>query len=330
MEEGIMDYSELSKDELIERISDLRLLNDQLLTEKNQETSLNFSWTGNLGHWYWSIRSNRVTFNPLKITTLGYDDSDIPENVPYQFFTELIHPDDYQSTMDAMLAHLYGGASVYEAEYRIRAKDGSYRWYYDRGRITRRAEDGKPLFLAGIVFDITDRKSRQVELEQINRELAEKTVTDELTQIKNQRAILDHLRKEMDRSIQTGEPISVLMLDIDDFKKVNDQYGHVLGDSVLADVAKTISRSIRDQDTAGRYGGEEFLVVFSNADAKVAAKVANRILKSIEAQSFQESIRITVSGGVGQSDGESLPELIDKADKKLYEAKRSGKNRIVK
>lgn len=325
-----MNYSELTKDQLIELIDDLQMLNDQLLEEKNQEASLNFSWTGNLGHWYWSIRSNKVTFNPLKIATLGYNSDDIPENVPYQFFTELIHPDDYQPTMDAMLSHLYGGAAVYEAEYRIRAKDGSYRWYYDRGKITKRTAEGKPLFLAGIVFDITDRKTRQAELEKTNRELAEKTVTDELTQIRNQRAILDHLKKEMDRSIQTGEPLSVLMLDIDDFKKVNDQYGHVLGDSVLADVAGIISRSIRDQDTAGRYGGEEFLVVFSNTDATAAAKVANRILKDIEAHSFQENVRITISGGVGQSEGENMPELIDKADKKLYEAKRRGKNRIVK
>lgn len=324
-----MDYSDLSKEQLLEIVSDLQMLNDQILAEKNQETSLNFSWSGNLGHWYWSIRTNKVTFNPLKVISLGYSEEEIPENVSYQFFTQLIHPDDYQATMDAMLAHLYGGAAVYEAEYRIRCKDGSYRWYYDRGRITRRGEDGKPLFLAGIVFDITERKLRQVELEQLNRDLSEKSQTDELTQLRNQRAILARLQKEMDFSIRTGGNLSVLMLDIDDFKKVNDLYGHVIGDTVLADVAAIISRSVRAKDLAGRYGGEEFLVVLSNADGKTASSVASRIVRSVEAHTFQENVRVTISCGIGRFEKENMSELITKADKNLYEAKRQGKNRVV-
>ncbi len=325
-----MDYSNLSREQLLEIVSDLQMLNDQILTEKNQETSLNFSWSGNLGHWYWSIRTNHVTFNPLKVISLGYSEDEIPEDVPYQFFTQLIHPDDYQPTMDAMLAHLHGGAPVYEAEYRIRCKDGSYRWYYDRGRITRRGADGKPLFLAGIVFDVTERKHRQTELEQLNRELSEKSQTDDLTQIKNQRAILDRLKKEMDLSIRTGGNLSILMLDIDDFKKVNDLHGHVIGDTVLADVAAIISRSVRDKDLAGRYGGEEFLVVLSGANGKTAAAVANRIVRSVEAHTFQENVRVTISCGIGRFEKDSsMPELINKADKNLYEAKRQGKNRVV-
>lgn len=324
-----MEYSDLSKEQLLEIISDLTMLNDQLLEEKNQETSLNFSWSGNLGHWYWSIRSNKVTFNPLKVISLGYTEDEIPANVSYQFFTQLIHPDDHQATMDAMLAHLYKGAPVYEAEYRILCKDGSYRWYYDRGRITRRGADGKPLFLAGIVFDVTERKQRQIELEQLNRELSEKTQIDELTQIKNQRAILARLKNEMDLSIRTGGKLSVLMLDIDDFKMVNDNYGHVIGDTVLADVAAIISRSVRDKDLAGRYGGEEFLVVLSDADSKTAKSVANRIVRSVEANTFQENVRVTISCGIGHFEKESMPELVDKADKNLYEAKRQGKNRVV-
>jgi len=324
-----MEYSDLSKERLLEIISDLEMLNGQLLEEKHQETSLNFSWSGNLGHWYWSIKTNKVTFNPLKILSLGYTEDEVPENVTYQFFTQLIHPDDHQPTMDAMLAHLYQGAPVYEAEYRIRCKDGSYRWYYDRGRITRRGADGKPLFLAGIVFDVTERKQRQAELEQLNRELSEKTHIDELTQIKNQRAILSRLKNEMDLSIRTGKKLSVLMLDIDDFKKVNDQHGHVIGDTVLADVAAIIQRSVRDKDLAGRYGGEEFMVILSDVDSKTAKSVANRIVRSVEAHTFQENVRVTISCGIGLFEKESMPELIDKADKKLYEAKRQGKNRVA-
>ena len=153
-----MDFSALTRDDLIARIRDLEILNQELLKEREQETRLEFAWSGNLGHWYWNIRANQVTFNPLKLTTLGYSISEIPEHVDYQFFTEKLHPDDYKRTMDAMYDHLYGRTDVYEVEYRIKSAHGGYKWFYDRGRITQFDEHGKPLFLAGIVFDITEKK----------------------------------------------------------------------------------------------------------------------------------------------------------------------------
>jgi PAS domain S-box-containing protein len=100
---------------------------------------------------------------------LGYDKSEIPEHVAYQFFTDKLHPDDYQKTMDAMIDHLHGKTAVYEVEYQIRTKDGKYRWYYDRGAITQHDDSGKPVFLAGIVFDITEKKEMQMDLEYKNK-----------------------------------------------------------------------------------------------------------------------------------------------------------------
>ena len=129
-----MDQEHVSRDQLLEKIRDLDMLNRQLLREKEEETRLEYAWTGNLGHWYWNVKTNEVTFNPLKVTTLGFDKSEIPPRVSYQYFTDMLHPEDYQKAMDAMLGHMYRDAGVYEVEYRIRAKDGSYRWYYDRGK----------------------------------------------------------------------------------------------------------------------------------------------------------------------------------------------------
>lgn len=123
----------MSTEQLIDRIRELEILNAQLLDEKEKEAGLDFAWTGNLGHWYWNITTNRVTFNSLKVRALGFDPEELPEQVPYQFFTDRVHPDDYERTMEAMRSHLCGGAHVYEVEYRIQAKDGSWRWYYDRG-----------------------------------------------------------------------------------------------------------------------------------------------------------------------------------------------------
>ena len=147
-----MEYNKFTKKELIERIDELEILNAQLLQEKKEETRLEYAWSGNLGHWYWNVKMNRVTFNPLKVTRLGYTKDEIPHHVPYTFFTEKIHPNDYEKVMDVMTKHLNGQGKVYEVEYRIRTKDGKYKWYYDRGKITKYDKNNKPLFLAGIVF----------------------------------------------------------------------------------------------------------------------------------------------------------------------------------
>lgn len=323
-----MDYEELSQEQLLSRIQELEILNRQLLEEKEQETRLEYAWTGNLGHWYWNIKTNAVTFNPLKITTLGYDKSEIPERVTYQYFTEKLHPDDYQIAMDAMLNHLYHGAEVYETEYRILAKDGTYRWYYDRGRITQYDEQGQPLFLAGIVFDITEKKETQLELEQKNRILAEMSYIDGLTKISNHRTLIEQLETELVEANRMGKALSIALFDIDDFKKVNDTRGHVFGDQVLVDIAAIIQDNTRDSDLAGRYGGEEFMVIFSGADLAIASSIAERIRMAVEAFLFAEEARVTISGGVAQYCGQSLSDFIQAADENLYRAKRDGKNRI--
>lgn len=103
-----------------------------------------------------------MTFNPLRLAALGYGKEEIPEHVDYKFFTEKLYPEDYGRVMGATLYHLHGKAGVYEAEYRIRTKDGSYRWHYDRGKITQYDREGKPQFLAGIRdADFPGRYSRR-------------------------------------------------------------------------------------------------------------------------------------------------------------------------
>ena len=166
-----MDYSLLTREELIGKLEEKEILVSQLLLEREQETRLDYAWNGNLGAWYWNVRTDTVTFNPLKATTLGYSPEELPQDIGFSFFTEKLHPDDYQKVMQSMLDHLQGNSPVYEVEYRIQAKDGSYKWYYDRGKITRYEESGKPLFLAGIVFDITEKIKMQESLETSNRML---------------------------------------------------------------------------------------------------------------------------------------------------------------
>lgn len=324
-----MEYTNFSREQLLDRIKSLEMLTQEMLKEKEQDTRLEYSWTGNLGHWYWDIKTNEVTFNPLKVITLGYDKSEIPEHVTYQFFTDKLHPEDFQKTMDAMRNHLYGKAAVYEAEYRIKAKDGTFKWYYDRGKITQSDDNGKPLFLAGIVFDITEKRETQLELEHKNRILSEMSSIDGLTKIGNHRILIEHLKAGIAEASRTGSSLSIAIFDIDDFKKVNDSKGHVYGDQVLVDVASIMKSNIRATDLAGRYGGEEFMVIFPNTTLSVAKKISERIRQAIENYKFVDGLRITISGGVGQYNNETISELVHSADMKLYRAKRNGKNQIV-
>lgn len=151
----LLKHAELEYEKFLKRIEELEVLNRELLNEKEQQTKLEYAWTGNLGHWYWNFKSNTVTFNPLKVTTLDYSKEEIPEQVTYQYFTDKLHPEDYPVTMKAMKNNLTGKANVYEVEYRIKAKDGSYRWYHDLGKIAQYDNNGTPILVAGIVFDNT-------------------------------------------------------------------------------------------------------------------------------------------------------------------------------
>ncbi|MDD2592444.1 MAG: sensor domain-containing diguanylate cyclase [Erysipelotrichaceae bacterium] len=322
------DHRKMSKAELLKRISQLELLNKQLLTERQQEDRLEYAWSGNLGHWYWDIKNNIVTFNPLKVITLGYSEDEVPNSVNYQFFTELLHPDDYPIAMQAMKDHLYHKKPVYETEYRIKTRSGDYRWYYDRGRITQYDDDNKPIFMAGIVFDITERKLMEQDLASKNKILAKLSTMDGLTKISNHKTLVDFVKEEMSISTKTDQPLSIVMFDIDDFKKVNDTKGHVFGDKVLIRVAEILKRAIRDKDLVGRYGGEEFMLVLPKTDLEQAKIVAERIRKAVEVDKMIDDQKITISGGVKQFANESITDFIHDADQALYKAKKNGKNRI--
>lgn len=150
-----------TREELLEELQHTRSMLEHFFLENEEQ--INFSWTGNLGHWYWDVKNNEVRFNDLKALALGYTKEELPEKIDYQFFTDKLHPDDYEGVMQNMRDHMMGLTEVYEVEYRIRTKEGRWKWFYDRGKVTRRAADGKPLFLAGIVFDITLQKQRDPE-----------------------------------------------------------------------------------------------------------------------------------------------------------------------
>ena len=156
---------------------------------------------------------------------------------------------------------------------------------------------------------------------------------DPLTDLDNRRSFTEKAKTMVEYARRYGEPLSVLMIDIDDFKRVNDTYGHDVGDRLLKALADVIRRSIRSSDTAARFGGEEFVVLLPRTDEEGAKTVADRIrnsFKEVSVDADGERVRTTVSIGVATWRGEgSVEEVIKKADEALYEAKRTGKDRVV-
>ena len=168
-------------------------------------------------------------------------------------------------------------------------------------------------------------QGHRIRNEQLRRATSESR-TDPLTGLLNRRVIDRRLQEELARSHRYGHPLSVMLIDLDDFKSINDRYGHATGDAVLRGVARSIERSIRSIDIAGRYGGEEFLVLLPETAVPGAEVVAQRIRTSVEHVGH-----ITASIGLASFTGEATTAaaITAAADAALYQAKRSGKNRVV-
>ncbi|HEX6749874.1 MAG TPA: diguanylate cyclase [Longimicrobium sp.] len=182
--------------------------------------------------------------------------------------------------------------------------------------------------------DELDLKNR--ELEVVNKRLRKLSITDGLTELYNHRHVHELLRDEFERSRRTEEPLAVTMIDLDRFKAVNDTYGHPTGDVILYETARILEHTAREIDMAGRYGGEEFIVILPNTAEDEAARFAERVRAAVEEHLYRDEaneIRMTCSSGVASfpSDGVGAPEqLLKKADDALYVAKESGRNRVVR
>ena len=152
---------------------------------------------------------------------------------------------------------------------------------------------------------------------------------DELTKVENRRGLERRLRSEAERMLRTGVPYSVVVVDLDHFKHVNDTFGHVAGDDVLRDVGRVLREGVRDGDHVGRWGGEEFAVVCPAASTDAASSLAERLRHAIRSTSFTDGIELTASFGVAEArPEESIEEVVERADAALYTAKREGRDRV--
>jgi diguanylate cyclase (GGDEF)-like protein len=156
--------------------------------------------------------------------------------------------------------------------------------------------------------------------------------TDGLTGLVNHKTFYETLEKELNRSRRYGGQISLIMVDVDDLKRINDTYGHRAGDKVIKEISRRIKQCIRQIDTAARYGGDEFAVILPNTPLKDATIVSERMVEAVSltpATWKKEQIPLSISVGVGQYDSDINPEdITSRSDQALYSAKQAGKNTV--
>ncbi|WNO10894.1 GGDEF domain-containing protein [Teredinibacter sp. KSP-S5-2] len=178
------------------------------------------------------------------------------------------------------------------------------------------------------IFEHVDQLKQQVE------NLSNEVRTDHLTGLYNRRHLTFALEQEIERTQRTAQPTTLVLLDLDHFKQVNDTYGHIVGDKVLIHLANILKATVRKLDIPCRYGGEEFAVILPSTSVFVGAQVAERIRQVVAnspLQIDQETLHISASLGVDALSPnclESPQELIDRADKQLYRAKKQGRNQV--
>lgn len=183
-------------------------------------------------------------------------------------------------------------------------------------------EEGKFIGILGVSRDISERRQMEEEIRRLS-------ITDKLTQSYNRLKLDETLDCELKQSITTGSPLSIMILDIDHFKLVNDTFGHQAGDSVLFQLVDILKTNVRSSDVVGRWGGEEFLIILPQTDLDGGTQLAEKLRILVEQKSFSKAGKITVSIGVTACAGDFAPEsIVSRADAALYLAKKNGRNRV--
>lgn len=312
---------------VIRNINKIKEIEFQL--EKERKRLENIIDSNNIGTWEWNVQTGESIFNERWAEIVGYTLDELkPINI--DTWLKLIHPEDVEKSTNTLNAHFRGESNQYECEVRMKHKKGNWVWVLDKGKVLSFTPKGEALIMFGTHTDITERKA-------FERKIIEISIRDPLTNIYNRRHIFSRLNEIKAKYERNKMDFSIAILDIDYFKRVNDNFGHLAGDFVLQEFTKILDKNIRLFDLLGRFGGEEFIIIMLNCQKDTASLRIEDILKIIRNTNFiyrNQRINFTFSAGISDScdkefENLNLDRLIDSADKKLYLAKKLGRNRIV-
>ncbi|MEF8719154.1 MAG: EAL domain-containing protein [Candidatus Accumulibacter necessarius] len=289
------------------------------------------------GVWDWNIQTGDAVYSRRWKEMLGYAEGEIGNNSSE--WSSRVHPEDMPKVMAAIQAHIDGKTRSAAIEFRMFCKDGTWLWTLGRGMVVSRDANGKPLRLVGTNADVTERKATADKIERL-------AFYDPLTDLPNRRLLLDRLEQALSSSTRHHRYGALMLLDMDDFKTLNDTLGHDVGDQLLVEVTSRLQAAVREGDTVARHGGDEFVVILEDLSedtlaATQAENVAVKILHVVsqpylldltlrEGLTNKRSYHCTSSIGITLFRGHSLSadELMRRADTAMYQAKAGGRNSL--
>ncbi len=312
-----------------------RLLMEADLALRKSEQRLRVAQSvAHLGHWEMDMQSGAMKWSEETYRVLGMDPNTAASSLAA--FLQAVHPDDRAHVASSIEQARNGGEL--DMDFRIVLPDGRSRVVHSKGVLMTFADDERHPELIGtvqwikemigVVQDITERKEMEQRLEHEAR-------TDALTGCATRRHFMEQANLELARVRRYGGKLSMLMLDLDHFKRINDSYGHHAGDLTLQKLAQVCHGVLRQEDVGGRLGGEEFAVLLVETSKASAHEVAERLRQAIAAAEVPledgSCVHFTTSIGVATAEPEdsNIEALIKRADQALYQAKNTGRNRVV-
>lgn len=299
------------------KLAELELQRTQRMLELALES-------GGIATYRADFKSGEVRVDDRYLAQLGYQPGEL--KVTYEWWTQNVHPQDLAQFADQSDQILYGGLDDFTAEYRFRHRDGHWVWLQDHARVYDRDPDGVALAASGLRIDVTRRKEAELKL-------AYNAEHDPLTDLLNRRGMWRAIRRVHAQGVRWQRPHCIAILDLDFFKRINDDYGHIAGDGLLQDIARLLRENARESDWVARWGGEEFLILMPDTDTDQARVFIERLRERIAAATFlveAQSIRITTSAGLAgcRLEHDSQDQVVNRADRALYAAKTRGRNRV--
>ena len=274
----------------------------------------------NDGIWDWDLKSNAVYFSPRWLSILGMEESGSSQTSETWF--DRVHPGDIGRLRREISQHLKGKTSSFQSEHRMRHQSGKYLWVLSRGIVLQDSE-GSAYRMTGSLSDITERK-------QLEEQLLHDAVHDALTGLPNRTLFSDRLAGAIARSQRRENYLfSVLFLDLDRFKTINDSLGHLMGDQLLKELSRRLAALVRNGDTVARLGGDEFAILLEDFDKpEDASVVADRILHELQVPFDLNGREVFASASIGLAHGSSKYEraedLLRDSDTAMSHAKSEG------
>jgi diguanylate cyclase (GGDEF)-like protein/PAS domain S-box-containing protein len=273
-----------------------------------------------IGTWDWRVDTDELYWSDAIYGMFGYKPGEVTPT--YSLFCDAVHPDDRERVREGEIRCIETGEN-HDEEYRVIWPDGTIRWLRETGNVTKN-KAGKTVKMMGVVRDITEERE---EADQI-RDLA---FHDPLTRLPNRFLFEDRLKTAIDRAKRHKTQIAVVFIDLDGFKKINDELGHVAGDRILINTGQCLIHAVRASDTVARIGGDEFTVILEDLESDgevhgIAKKILGALSTSLEAGDGTYQVGASLGIAIYPDHARTLDTLIHIADQAMYAAKAKGTN----